>query len=375
MRTHLIDEHALGTAWLEHIPFHGSSPDKIPLTTFPFTIGRGEKADLRVDSTRVSREHALIEQIGSAYRVRDHGSTNGTFLNGERIEEAPLNDGDMLVIADVEFSFFSPGAGPRRPEATLVMDAQGADRDYTTLDVVRGARFFHELLMGRCVENEFQPIVCLQTGTLLGYEAVRHVDLELAGPVAQRVLATECRVTGRLHELCRMVAVEEWEANLPRQAHLFLKLDAAEIGTRGLADSLGKLRAMARPDRGLVLEIPDSTVCDSSHFRALVDQLSELGLTICVDGFASGQAQVAQRKGLPLAYLKLAASLVRGMDGSPDQRRQVQSITRAARQVGCAVIADGVSSRGEAEACGEMGCHYAQGGFFQDSRSLKSLEP
>jgi EAL domain-containing protein (putative c-di-GMP-specific phosphodiesterase class I) len=374
MRTHVIDEHAAGTAWLEHIPFHGGSPDRIPLASFPFTIGRGEKVDLRVDSTRVSREHARIEQIGSSYHVRDNGSTNGTFLNGERITDAPLCDGDMLVIADVEFSFFSPGAGPRRPEATLVMDARDGNGEFTSQDFVRGARFFQAMLMGRCVENDYEPIVDLQSGELFGYEAVRRIDWELAGPVTRRIMATECRVTGRLHELYRMVAVEEGEASLPRQAHLFLKLDATEIGTRGLADSLAKLRAIAAPDRGLVVEIPDSAFCDSTHFRDLVDQLSARGLTLCVDGFASGQAQVVQRNGFPLAFLKLAPSLVRGLAGSPDQRRQVQSIVRAARHVGCAVIAAGVASRDEAGACGELGCHYAQGCSIHTTQSAGSLD-
>jgi membrane-bound lytic murein transglycosylase D len=66
------------------------------LFTEPFTIGRGMQATLHVDSGRVSRIHAEVVFEDGGWVLRDAGSTNGTYFDGERIESVPL-EGDMVV--------------------------------------------------------------------------------------------------------------------------------------------------------------------------------------------------------------------------------------------------------------------------------------
>lgn len=75
----------------------GSSvPGMERVFTDSFTIGRGIQATLHVDSGRVSRIHAEILLEGSQWVLRDAGSTNGTYYEGERVEKLPLV-GDMVV--------------------------------------------------------------------------------------------------------------------------------------------------------------------------------------------------------------------------------------------------------------------------------------
>ena len=75
----------------------GSSlPGMERLFTEPFTIGRGMQATLHVDSGRVSRIHAEVVFEDGGWVLRDAGSTNGTYFDGERIESVPL-EGDMVV--------------------------------------------------------------------------------------------------------------------------------------------------------------------------------------------------------------------------------------------------------------------------------------
>lgn len=78
----------------------------IPLERSEVTMGRALEADVRVNDTRASRLHARITtEHDSAtgvtqYRLSDLGSTNGTLLNGEPIDNALLQDGDKFVIGD-----------------------------------------------------------------------------------------------------------------------------------------------------------------------------------------------------------------------------------------------------------------------------------
>ena len=60
--------------------------------------GRHPESDIFLDDITVSRRHAEFRRQGNGYAVRDVGSLNGTYLNRERIDEAPLRTGDEVQI-------------------------------------------------------------------------------------------------------------------------------------------------------------------------------------------------------------------------------------------------------------------------------------
>ena len=64
-------------------------------------IGRSPDAAIRLVDSRVSREHARIEFDADGVRIVDLGSTNGTTVNGARVETAALDDGDHVALGGV----------------------------------------------------------------------------------------------------------------------------------------------------------------------------------------------------------------------------------------------------------------------------------
>lgn len=73
------------------------------------TVGRGVENNIVVTSRRVSREHARVQREGRRAILVDLGSTNGTFLNGERVlAPVELRDGDSVSIGDVILVFHDP---------------------------------------------------------------------------------------------------------------------------------------------------------------------------------------------------------------------------------------------------------------------------
>ncbi|MDH4168889.1 MAG: FHA domain-containing protein [Acidimicrobiia bacterium] len=76
------------------------------------TAGRHPDSDIFLDDVTVSRRHAELTHADGVYRVRDVGSLNGTYLNRERIDEAPLADGDELQIGKFKLVFFHGTAAP-----------------------------------------------------------------------------------------------------------------------------------------------------------------------------------------------------------------------------------------------------------------------
>lgn len=65
----------------------------------PIVLGRAAGIDLTLDDAKASRQHARLESVGeTSIRVRDLGSSNGTFVNGRRVIEAEAGDGDVIQI-------------------------------------------------------------------------------------------------------------------------------------------------------------------------------------------------------------------------------------------------------------------------------------
>jgi pSer/pThr/pTyr-binding forkhead associated (FHA) protein len=94
------------------------------LTGETIVIGRAVENDIVITSKRVSREHACVRREGWRVMLEDLGSTNGTYLNDERVlSPVALHDEDRIKIGDVVFTFHDPDITYRdTPFPTLEMD-------------------------------------------------------------------------------------------------------------------------------------------------------------------------------------------------------------------------------------------------------------
>ena len=84
---------------------YGSETVQTPLVGAVTRIGRGVSADVHLDHPTVSRRHALVVRREDTIVLLDDRSMNGTWLNGARINEAVLSDGDLIQLGAVELSF------------------------------------------------------------------------------------------------------------------------------------------------------------------------------------------------------------------------------------------------------------------------------
>ncbi|HTQ68587.1 MAG TPA: FHA domain-containing protein [Solirubrobacteraceae bacterium] len=70
----------------------------IRLECEPIHIGRGLSAGLRLDDSSVSRRHAILVPRARGARILDDRSSNGTFVNGRRVQQSELRNGDVIVL-------------------------------------------------------------------------------------------------------------------------------------------------------------------------------------------------------------------------------------------------------------------------------------
>jgi len=111
-----------------------------PLTPAqPVTIGRDASCDLTIEDVMISRQHARIRFQGQHYFVEDLGSSNGTFINGNRLgpNPVPLSNGDQIQLGSAAVLVFEVQVSPEAPtrigsaisarSAATIFDAQGVE--------------------------------------------------------------------------------------------------------------------------------------------------------------------------------------------------------------------------------------------------------
>lgn len=82
-----------------YLALHQDGTERLlPLRGAITHIGRGFAADIQLEDVSVSRRHAIVTQRRGVVRILDDRSSNGTFVNGRRITEVELRDGDVIVL-------------------------------------------------------------------------------------------------------------------------------------------------------------------------------------------------------------------------------------------------------------------------------------
>jgi hypothetical protein len=77
----------------------------LPLTSRTVVLGRSRECDVRIPDANVSRRHAEVRQEDTAYWIVDLGSTNGTEVNGARVDRVKLADGDRITLGGTDLVF------------------------------------------------------------------------------------------------------------------------------------------------------------------------------------------------------------------------------------------------------------------------------
>jgi uncharacterized protein involved in exopolysaccharide biosynthesis len=103
----------------------GAEPGRLHVLDRPeVTIGRSRFADIHISERALSQQHAKLVRHGEFHRIFDLGSTNGTFVNDRRVQQADLRPGDVLRTGETVFTYMAGGQSDTA-EATMSLPAAG----------------------------------------------------------------------------------------------------------------------------------------------------------------------------------------------------------------------------------------------------------
>jgi EAL domain-containing protein (putative c-di-GMP-specific phosphodiesterase class I) len=330
--------------------------ERVVVTTTPFRIGRGSAADLVVYSREISKLHAEIVEVGDEYVVRDLGSRNGTFVNGDAIDgDRVLHDGDVLHLATKELRF------------GLIDDLEATDStllsDPDMHVVVRGVRFLTEILEDRGVRAVFQGVVSMTTREVVGYEALSRITVPDADFHLGELFNLAARQSSgdRLSRLMREVALEAVGRLPAAGARVFFNVHPAELDSDELFESLAAIPPALAPGSRGIIEFPETMVTDLRAVESFRSRLRELDLGLAYDDFGAGQSRLMELAEVPPDIIKLDMSLIHDIHLSTARQELVSALIKVMKDLNVEVLAEGIETEEEWQVCERLGCDLAQG--------------
>jgi EAL domain-containing protein (putative c-di-GMP-specific phosphodiesterase class I) len=257
----------------------------------------------------------------------------------------------------------------------LALARQEAMQELGAGQVGAGDRAGVEVTLDRALASlwlAYQPIVDIQTRKIFGYEALLRGE-EPALPSPEAVLEAAARV-GRLRDVGRAVRDRAPGpfAHAPSDTLLFVNVHASDLEDETLFDPTTPLAAIASR---VVLEITERASLDQvKDARGTTARLREMGFRIAIDDLGAGYAGLNSFAQLEPEFVKLDISLVRQIDRSPVKRKLADKMTALCRDMGIAMVAEGIETEEERDTLVALGCRYLQGYLFaRPGRLLSSV--
>jgi diguanylate cyclase (GGDEF)-like protein/PAS domain S-box-containing protein len=230
---------------------------------------------------------------------------------------------------------------------------------------------------------EYQPVVDLRSGAVVGLEALARWTHPERGPVPPSSFVAVAELTGLAPELDRWVvrrAVRDMAAlrgagAVPEDAYVAVNLSASNLtDTFVFDDLLSWTEKAGLPSGHVVLEITETAIMQNTDLAVrLLRRLRDQGFRVAMDDFGTGYSSLAYLRDLPISALKIDRSFVADITAQQDALAIVGSIVDLARAVGVAVVAEGVETPEQAALLQRLGVVIGQGWLWSPSVPLSAL--
>lgn len=228
----------------------------------------------------------------------------------------------------------------------------------------------------------YQPLVDLQSGDLVGLEALtrwQHPVHGLLYPDRFVALAEECGAIDTMTDLVVREAIAQ-RARWLRQGlkvRLSINLSMESLGSPDFARRFGALvRAAGATPQDLVLEITESRLMSPTSIP--LENLVRLRLqrfALSIDDFGTGHSSLAQLRDVPFTELKVDRGFVQGARHNQITRPILEGSVSIAKRLSMSSVAEGVESESDWFLVRDIGCEVAQGYFIGGPMSADKFWP
>ena len=227
----------------------------------------------------------------------------------------------------------------------------------------------------------YQPMVSLETGAIVGVEALARWTHPTRGVISPAEFIPLAEETGLIHELGDRVLESAcrngraWQQLVGSPLRVSVNLSAVQVASERCVTSVAAvLEATGLDPSILTLEITESAVMDDvPEVLQAVQALSRLGVRLAVDDLGRGWSSLAYLTRYPLAELKIDRSFVQGVARRPADRAVVKALVTLAHELGLTVVAEGVEDGDQLAELARLGCDAAQGFHLHRPQSAADI--
>lgn len=236
------------------------------------------------------------------------------------------------------------------------------------------------------LRNEFllyyQPQVNLQTGRIIGLEALLRWQRPGQGLVAPAEFIPVAEETGLIVEIgewvlrtaCAQTAL--WNKNLDSDLCMAVNFSAQQFAQKNMVDMVSRvLRDTGLKPGCLELELTERVVMQNAEDSvATLRKLSMMGTRIAIDDFGTGYSSLNYLKRFPIDVIKIDQSFVRDITRDPDDAAIARSIIGLSHSMKMKVVAEGVETEGQLEFLRASQCDHVQGYYFSKPLPASEIE-
>ncbi|WP_198321150.1 putative bifunctional diguanylate cyclase/phosphodiesterase [Azohydromonas aeria] len=306
----------------------------------------------------------LVRTMGEPYQVGAHELVLGISMGVVLADALSQPEG---LLRDSDTAMYEAKRGGRNRWVLFEPAMQQRVAQAMTLEM----RLRHALAAGQ-VRPVFQPVVALDTGRIVGLEALARWHDPVLGAVSPARFIPVAEDSGQIGVLGEQVlrsacaAFMHWRSQgLAQGLTLSVNLSRAQLRDpalpRRVAQLLGEL---GMPHEALQLEVTESLALSDDGSLEVLARLRALGCRLSLDDFGTAHSSLAALHRLPVQQVKLDRGFVAEIESSPYHRAVVQAALQVARALALEVVAEGVETAAQAQALAALGCERAQGWFY-----------
>ena len=254
------------------------------------------------------------------------------------------------------------------------------DMDFENLTFLQIENDLRQAIDNKEFQIQYQPIVSLSTGLIIGFEALVRWQHLTKGIISPAEFIPVAEQTGLiipvgywvLRSACRQMSI--WQNSFPFEPPLTINVNLSGkqfFQADLLVQIISILEETGLKPNSLKLEITESAIIENPEAAATkLIQLKDLGVQLYIDDFGTGYSSLSFMHRFPFDALKIDTSFIGNMGADSESSEIVKSIVNLAHNLGIYVVAEGVETSSQLEKLKAMGCNNGQGQGYLFSKPL-----
>jgi EAL domain-containing protein (putative c-di-GMP-specific phosphodiesterase class I) len=341
----------------------------VPAGTFCLPYVRSDEVILMVEPGT-----ALLEEPGA---LEQKAAELDQLIRGYLAERADLS-GRFRSFVGAGRILFDPKYRLERLVYRGIQDARDQVTRKTVRAEIRGGELLQDAIARRDISPVFQPVFDLQTGEMIGMEALsrgpRGSEFESGETLFSLAERTELLVP--LERVCRQRSLEAAAVASP-DTQIFINLSPAAASDPEFLGPLflDQVASFGLTPHRIVLEITERTYAVyEGLFREVLSRFRQQNFRIAVDDVGTGYSNLTSLAEIEPDYLKFDNVFVRGIDRRRTKQDLLEALMSFARKMKTKVIAEGIETREELKVLQSLGVPYGQGFLLARPMPVAEIE-